>query len=248
MGTEARDNLLNALEKPDSFDEWLLGTQYSQKYFNMLRLKAESSRIPNNSEKNSKSLRPVKVKAASKTQVQAVSQETNASVPDGQAIQKLDGLSPKNTIKGKGELRPAFESTTSSTKWKKDTSLKTFRTTGSNVNDQLDEDITTRELLWESYYRTKDTYTGVFPALLTPYQRPFWSYKAVNDQVERSVLPENMQQSNHFPQGALASTSPYTMFDLPHDEKPIMTRRHYATGPPSFAPTPCSSKWLNAMR
>ncbi|KAH9580007.1 hypothetical protein LSM04_006161 [Trypanosoma melophagium] len=249
MSTETLDNLLNALQKPDSFEEWLLGTQYSQKYFDMLRLKAGSNRVLNSSERNPKSVRPMKVKAACKTKIPAVSRETNTSAPEGQAVEKPDKLSRENTVQGKDDLKPGIESPASSTKCKKNALLKTFRTTVGDLNDPLEEEITTRELLRESYFRTKESYTGGFPPLLTPYQRPFWSYKVVNDQTEKMVLSEkNAQESTHLTQGGFSSMSPYTIFDVPNDEKPVMTRKHYPTGPPSFAPTQCSSKWLKSMR
>ncbi|EKF37959.1 hypothetical protein MOQ_001843 [Trypanosoma cruzi marinkellei] len=243
MSSENPKSLASTLERPESFDDWLLGTHYSQKYMTTLRLMENSNPIYSIEKK--KGMHAASGKQRSRIQQKGIPYRANISA-------KIDVNSMENPPKHASEAthRKNFRmlphcDLVVSTGRKNNTSLRGAGATESHVDEPV-EDMETRDLLRESYYRIKNSCTGVFPALLTPYQRSFWSYKMVNDQsselpIDSKTATENNRLSNEL----FSPQKSQNIMDIPLSQRTVTFRSHPPTGPPLFAPTPPSYRWLH---
>ncbi|KEG09702.1 hypothetical protein DQ04_04791050 [Trypanosoma grayi] len=247
MNPVCRGSLVKTLEPPESFDDWLLGTQYSQKYMAKLRLTTQSSPAPVFKGGRPKNINDLKPKAHRNTQLQVVSREKNATASgDVQSEDTPERYSPNNPASEVRGMRTATKAGIPARR-KNGASSRNGGTLSVHGEEPL-QDLATRDLLCESYHQMKEAYTGSFPPLLKPYERPFWKYKAVDETNDDHSTHDNVApQDGLLPTATLVSMHLYDILDVPLNQRPTMARLHYPSGPPSFAPTPSASRWLRSI-
>ncbi|EAN89401.1 hypothetical protein, conserved [Trypanosoma cruzi] len=247
MSSENPKSLASTLERPESFDDWLLGTHYSQKYMATLRLMENSSPIYSIEKKRGMHAAPGKQR--SRIQRKGMPYRANISAKiDVHSMENPSKHASEATRKKNVGMLPPCDPVVFTGR-KNNASLRGAGATESHVDEPV-EVMETRDLLRESYYRIKNSCTGVFPALLTPYQRSFWSYKTVNDHqsAELPVDSRTATENNRSYNELFLPPKSQNINDIPLNQRAVTFRRHPPTGPPLFAPTPPSYKWLKSMR
>ncbi|RNF05250.1 hypothetical protein TraAM80_04661 [Trypanosoma rangeli] len=241
MASGNPQTLASTLERPDSFEDWLLGTHYSQKYLASMRLQGHSSPVPPIGQP--KGIQAVKRKQHSRGPQHDIPHRSNVSANNGvRSMGKRQKHSEARTIQQEtGEMTPP--GVVMSTGKKNGVSLGT---TEAYLDEPLDE-IEIWNLLRDSYCRIKDSCSGVFPPLLTPYTRPLWTYKTVNAKKNELSIDTRTKGENHDLSAPSSFKKSHDILDIPLHQRFATARQHPSTGPPCFAPTPTSYRWLMTM-
>ncbi|ESL07818.1 hypothetical protein TRSC58_04489 [Trypanosoma rangeli SC58] len=243
MASGNPQTLASTLEHPDSFEDWLRGTHYSQKYLASLRLQGRSSPVPPTGQP--KGIHAVKRRQHSRAPERDIPHRPNVSANNNGVRsvgkgQKHGGASTIQRETGEMTSPGAVVST-----GKKNSLL--LGATEAYLDGPLDE-MEVWTLLRDSYCRIKDSCSGVFPPLLTPYTRPLWTYKTVNAKKDKLSIDTRTKGENHDLSAPSLLKKSHDILDIPLHQRFVTVRQHPSTGPPCFAPTPTSYRWLMTMR
>ncbi|RNF16672.1 uncharacterized protein Tco025E_05141 [Trypanosoma conorhini] len=242
MPSGSPQSLASALDRPDSFEDWLLGTHYSHNYLAALRLQGRPSPVASRGQP--KVISVAKGKQHSRTPHQGMSPRPNVSANNGvQGMKKRQQHDAKKVGEENAEM--VLPNSGISTGRRNNAALGT---TEAHLDDPLDA-VATRDLLRDSYYRIRNSCTGTFPPLLTPFKRSLWTYKTVNDtQGELFIGGRAIGEKHDLSDASYSLKNSHDIVDVPFDQRPVKVRNHPSTGPPCFAPTPTSYRWLTSMR
>ncbi|KAG8339223.1 hypothetical protein ERJ75_001239200 [Trypanosoma vivax] len=240
MGSEDGKNLLKTLERPDSYDSWIQGTHYSEKYLATLKRVSRPYFNPLPSKGKTVKRHATKNPHKCTERIQSSGRAPDFVCGNNEQVNGAGTPFDFNTALGVGAMQSSKR--TSVPNHAKGESFDGI------LDVMMDDELESlpRNILFRSYYKVKDECPGAFPALLTPYQRPFWSYKTAS---VHDIPPADVTDApnRYLPFLGYSLESVHNTLSTSLRSS-LPTRIRPPTGPPCFAPTRNSSRWMNSMR
>nr|CCC90941.1 conserved hypothetical protein [Trypanosoma congolense IL3000] len=237
-GSHDNGSLLKALDEPESFNDWLHGVRYSKGYMTTLKKQA-----------NQRAITPIRDDRLRATQIITRKRKCNGGGRNVRA--KSPGSIVGMARRSADEEHPMEDSgpsKVSTASWGRRSSDATKRKGSATkccgtpkMKGEVSHSECMRYTLLQSYSRLNESYVAPFPAMLTPYKRPYWAY------IERSVVDDggfyNRKQRTS-PEGDHSDTTQPTranscyLIRAVDGSSYLMIRGQNPCGQSLFVPTP----------